>query len=433
MIRLKAFRYLLEPRLGQLRKISRFAGCKRYIYNRFLAEREAEYAALGESPDPEVKKAFNRKWSYEGMAGQITQLRATTDWLDACPVHVLQNGAKDLFGAYLKWWAGLAEKPVFKKKSSGHDSWRETDPAGLDVNGQAVKLPKVGWVKARISQPFRGILRQATVKQEGEDWYVSILSQETIDDPEPIQGEPIGLDMGIIRPVTDSNGKVHDILRPSNTERRKLRFLSRRVSWKKKGSKNRRKAKTRLNAFKRKISRRGVHEVHRITMRLAKTHGMVAFEDLSIKNMTRSAAGTREKPGKNVAAKSGLNRAILESGWGELKRQLGYKCAWYGSRAIKVPPAYSSQECSQCGYTAAANRPTQALFRCGQCGYEANADHNAAQVVLKRGLEILAAGHAVNACGEHVRPLKRRQRSKKQEPTLRKADVRPLKQGIPAL
>jgi putative transposase len=433
VIQLKAFRYLLEPALEQLQKIRRFAGCRRYIFNRFLAERETEYAALGEVPDPEVKKAFNRKWSYEGMAAQITRLRAEMDWLDACPVHALQNGAKDLQDAYLRWWEGLAEKPRFKKKNSGHDTWRESDPALLDVNGRAVKLPKIGWVKARISKPFRGILRQATVKQDGERWYVSISSQETVGDPRPVPGAAIGLDMGVIRPITDSNGKTYDITRVSAEERSKLRLLSRHVSRKKKGSNNRRKAQARLNAFKRKMSRRVLHEMHRTTTQLAKTHGMVAYEDMRVKNMTASAAGSLEKPGRNVAAKSGLNRAILEVGWGEAKRQLEYKCAWYGSRAVKVPPHYSSQECSQCGYTHLENRPTQALFRCGRCGYEANADHNAAQVVLKRGLELVAAGHAVNACGEHVRPLRRRRRSTKQEPTLRKADGCPLKQGIPGL
>lgn len=431
MIQLKAFRYRLEPAYEQFRKIQRFAGCRRYIFNLFLAEREKEYAALGKLPDPEVKKAFNRRWCYEGMAARITRLRAEVDWLEACPVHVLQNGAKDLRDAYLRWWEGLAEKPTFKKKASGRDSWRESDPALLEVNGQAVKLPKIGWVKARISRPFYGSLRQATVKQDGEHWYVSLLSQITAEDSEPVQGKPVGLDMGVVRPITDSNGKTYGISQMSPEERSRLRRLAQNVSRKKNGSNNRRKAQARFNVFKGKLSRRSLHEMHRATMLLAKNHGMVAYEDMRVKNMTASAAGTPEKPGRNVAAKSGLNRAILEVGWGEAKRQLEYKCAWYGSRAVKVPPAYSSQECSQCGYTHAANRPTQALFHCRRCGYEANADHNAAQVILKRGLEILTAGHAVNACGEHVRPLGRRRRSMKQEPTLQMADGCPQKQGIP--
>lgn len=433
MLLYKTFRYLLQLSSGQLQKIRAFAGCRRYVYNRFLAEREVEYAALGETPDPEVKKAFNRKWSYQGMATQITKLRAELDWLEACPVHVLQNAARDLQDAYVDWWAGRTGKPRFKKKNAGLDSWRESDSALLDVNGQAVKLPKIGWVKARVSRRFQGIIRQATVKQEGDQWYVTILSQVTVDEPKPVQGAPIGLDMGIVRPITDSNGKIHEIDRADKKERGHLRLLARGVSRKKKGSNNRRKAQVRLNGFKRTISRRRLHEMHRITTRLAKNHGMVAYEDMRIKNMTASAAGSLEKPGRNVAAKSGLNRSILEVGWGEAKRQLEYKCAWYGSKAVKVLPAYTSQECSRCGYTRAENRPTQAVFRCGGCGYEANADHNAAQVILKRGLEIVAAGHAVNACGEHVRPLRRRRRSLKQEPTFRMTDGCHQKQGIPGL
>jgi hypothetical protein len=105
--------------------------------------------------------------------------------------------------------------------------------------------------------------------------------------------------------------------------------------------------------------------------------------------MTRSASGTVEQPGRNVAQKSGLNRSILEQIWGEISRQLTYKSEWYGSLFARVPAHYSSQECSECGHVSKENRESQAVFHCKKCGHEANADINAAVVILKRGIKVL--------------------------------------------
>ena len=141
---------------------------------------------------------------------------------------------------------------------------------------------------------------------------------------------------------------------------------------------------------------------------------MVAVEDLQIKNMTRSAAGNADKPGKNVAAKSGLNKAILDQGWFEFRRQLDYKLDWNGGMLIAVPPQYTSQTCPCCGHVAKANRKTQAKFECVECGYKNNAD-------VVGAMNILARGYRVAACGEDGSGLARKCRAKpasmKQEPT----------------
>lgn len=413
---LKAMVARLEPKAQALDRIRRIAGCRRYVYNRLLAEREAALKSLGDAPAEEAKKAFNRGWSYEGMARRITGWRHETEWLDACPVHALQNGAKDLMQAYVNWWEGRAERPRFKKKSSGRDSWRESDRACFEVNGQAVKLPKIGWVRARIPRKIGGRVNQITVKRIGEHWHASLLVEEEVRVPEPNGGSPLGLDRGIAQDVTDSNGKVHDLRTATREEKVKLRRLARSISRKKKGSRNREKAKKRLSRAKGKIDRRVLHDIHVLTFRTAKNHGLVAIEDLGIRGMTASAAGTVEEPGKNVAQKRGLNRAILETRWGEMGRQWGYKCPWYGSRLAEVEARYSSQECSECGHVASENRLTRDLFRCVKCGHTENADINAAKVIRKRGIE-WAAGHAVTACGEDVRPRVGRRTSKKQEPT----------------
>jgi putative transposase len=415
--RLRGVLARLDPRPIALGKIRQFGGCRRYVYNRLLAEREAAWKALGTSPDAKAKKAFNYEWSYNGMAHKITLWRSQLEWLADCPVHALQNAAWDLQDAYEKWWRDLAKRPRFKKKSHGSDSWAESDPACFGVNGQAIKLPKIGWVRARISRKIEGVVKRITVKQEGEHWHASLLVEEEVKEPRPSGKPAIGLDLGVVHDVADSDGDFHDTLTRTKGEKRRLGRLARAVSRKKKGSRNREKAKRKLNRARLRIDRRIRHEIHVMTFRLAQNHGLVAVEDLDVKGMTASAAGTLEAPGRNVAAKRGLNREILERRWGEIRRQLGYKCPWNGSRLVAVPAPHSSQECSSCGHVDKRNRISQAVFQCVACGHEENADVNAAKVIRLRGIE-MAAGHAATACGEDVRPpRKRRRTSVKQEPS----------------
>ena len=129
--------------------------------------------------------------------------------------------------------------------------------------------------------------------------------------------------------------------------------------------------------------------LHKTTTTLAKNNGVIVMEDLRVKNMSASAAGTVAEPGKNVAAKRGLNRSILRQGWGMIKLMLTYKCGWYGSRLVLVNPKNTSSRCSCCGFTSIENRQTQASFRCVQCGHNENADKNAAKNILRLGLESL--------------------------------------------
>lgn len=125
----------------------------------------------------------------------------------------------------------------------------------------------------------------------------------------------------------------------------------------------------------------------------------MVVEDLRVKNMTASAKGTLEAPGRNVKAKAGLNRAVLNVGFGEIRRQLEYKCRWFGSELVAVNPAYTSQRCSRCGHTEAGNRLSQAAFCCLTCGHTENSDINAAKNILEAVMGLPAAGLAAEACG----------------------------------
>lgn len=155
---------------------------------------------------------------------------------------------------------------------------------------------------------------------------------------------------------------------------------------------------------------------------ISQNHALVCIEDLQIKNMSTSAKGTADKPGTKVKQKSGLNRAILDQGWGEFRRQLGYKVPWHGGQLIAVPPHYTSQTCPCCGHVAKDNRQTQSMFVCVLCGYTNHAD-------VVGAINVLAAGHAVLACGEPVQSGC----SAKQEPAEAQRSVSRSAVGIPVL
>ncbi|HFT0289755.1 TPA: RNA-guided endonuclease InsQ/TnpB family protein, partial [Proteus mirabilis] len=185
----------------------------------------------------------------------------------------------------------------------------------------------------------------------------------------------------------------------------KLARLQRKLSRKIKFSANWQKQKRKIQHLHSHIANIRKDYLHKVTSEISKNHAMIVIEDLKVSNMSKSAKGTTERHGRNVKAKSGLNRSILEQGWYEMRRQLEYKQLWRGGQVLAIPPAYTSQKCACCGHTAKENRQSQSQFECLECGYTANADINAAR-------NILAAGHAVLACGGRVQS----DRPSKQEP-----------------
>ncbi|MDX7731651.1 transposase, partial [Aeromonas caviae] len=202
--------------------------------------------------------------------------------------------------------------------------------------------------------------------------------------------------------ATLSDGTVFEPVNSFKTNQTKLARLQRQLSKKVKFSSNWKKQKAKIQRLHSHIANTRRDYLHKVTTTISKNHAMIVIEDLKVASMSKSAAGTTSQPGRNVRAKSGLNRSILDQGWFELRRQLEYKQAWRGGQVLAINPAYTSQQCACCGHTAKDNRQTQSQFKCAACGYEANADVNGAR-------NILAAGHAVLACGGVVqsgRPMK---------------------------
>jgi len=383
MQRLQAFKYELNPDGAQQRLMRRYAGSCRFVYNKALALQQANHA---------VGEQFI---GYVAMAKYLTAWRngEETPWLKDAPVHPLQHALKDLEKAYKNFFAKRADFPRFKRKGSS-DSFRYPDPKQikLDQGNSRLFLPKLGWIRYRNSRDVLGELRNVTVSSNGGKWYISIQTQREVEQPVSTATMSIGIDLGIARFATFSDGSHIAPLNSLKTQQAKLAKYQRRMAHKQKFSNNWKKAKTKVQKLYTTIANARRDFLHKATTTISQNHAVVFVEDLQVRNMSQSAAGTAENSGTNVAAKSGLNKAILDQGWGEFRRQLDYKTAWNGGMLFAVPPQYTSQTCPCCGHVSADNRQTQARFACVACGYENHADVVGAVNVLERGHRLLACG-----------------------------------------
>ena len=383
MQRLQASKYELNPDGAQQRLMRRYAGSCRFVYNKALALQQANHA---------VGEQFI---GYVAMAKYLTAWRngEETPWLKDAPVHPLQHALKDLEKAYKNFFAKRADFPRFKRKGSS-DSFRYPDPKQikLDQGNSRLFLPKLGWIRYRNSRDVLGELRNVTVSSNGGKWYISIQTQREVEQPVSTATTSIGIDLGIARFATFSDGSHIAPLNSLKTQQAKLAKYQRRMAHKQKFSNNWKKAKAKVQKIHTKIANARRDFLHKTTTTISQNHAVVFVEDLQVRNISQSAAGTAENPGTNVAAKSGLNKAILDQGWGEFRRQLDYKTAWNGGMLFAVPPQYTSQTCPCCGHVSADNRQTQARFACVECGYENHADVVGAVNVLERGHRLLACG-----------------------------------------
>ncbi len=276
----------------------------------------------------------------------------------------------------------------------------------LDQTNNRISLPKLGWIRYRNSREVIGEVKNVTVIQSCGRWYVSIQTEYEVPEQVHKAASMVGLDAGVTKLATLSDGTVYQPVNSFKASQRKLAMLQRQLSRKVKFSASWQKQKKKIQRLHSHIANIRRDYLHKVTSEISKNHAMIVIEDLKVSNMSKSAKGTAERPGRNIRAKSGLNRSILDQGWYEMRRQLEYKQLWRGGQVLAIPPAYTSQRCACCGHTAKENRQKQSKFVCQVCGYNENADINGAR-------NILAAGHAVLACGGMIqsgRPLK-------QEPT----------------
>lgn len=413
MQRLQAYKYELMPDGEQQHDMRCFAGACRFVYNKALALQKENY------------EAGNKYISYVAMAANlpIWKRETGTEWLKETPSQALQHALKDLEKAYKNFFAKRTDFPSFKKKGSG-DSFRYPDPKQikLDQFNSRIFLPKLGWIRYRNSRDVVGEVRNVTISQSGGKWFISIQTQREVEQPLPTATSAIGIDVGIARFATMSDESYIAPLNSFKKHQQRLARYQRRMSRKVKFSNNWKKAKAKVQKIHTSIANARKDFLHKTTTTISQNHALVCIEDLQVRNMSKSSKGNSEKHGKKVAQKSGLNRSILDQGWGEFKRQLAYKVQWHGGMLLAVPPHNTSRTCPCCGHVSKDNRLTQAKFLCVDCGYENHADVVGAINVLERGYRLLA-------CGESVQSG----RSVKQEPTEATRKSSRSAVGIPVL
>lgn len=393
---MKAYKFRLKPTAQQREWLARIVGHCRFLWNKVL---QINLSRL-------QQKQFLMWYQEADYWSKLWKASEEYGFLKEAPAHCLQQKLRDLDKAFRDAFdkkQPLKQMPTWRKKGV-HDSFRFPQASHFQIDNRRVKLPKIGWIRFSKSQAIKGEIKNATVSSVSGKWYISFQVEQAVSDSVHPASTCIGIDMGIAQFATFSNGDAIEPISAFKKWEKRLAKCQRKLSKKQKYSANWKHQKKQVQKIHRKIVNVRHDFLHKISTQLCKNHAMIVVEDLKITNMSRSAKGTLESPGKNVKAKSGLNKSILDQGFGEFRRQLEYKLNWRNGIFVKVNPQYTSQRCSQCGYTDKNNRLSQAIFVCQSCGYQANADVNAAR-------NILAAGHAVLACGEIGLP-----NSLKQEP-----------------
>ncbi len=324
---------------------------------------------------------------YQEMAFWLTLWKRSEEYafLKECPSQVLQQKLKDLERAFKDGFdrgQPLKLMPVFKKKGLNEGI---RFPQGFKLNNRRIFLPKIGWICFHKSCDIKGTIKNITITSKGGRWYASIQVEQMIEIGKHPSDSEIGIDAGIKCFAAFSDGTMIEGVHSFRRHEQKLAMEQRKLSRKKRGSKNWKKQRRKIAKLHHRTANVRSDYLHKLSTDISKNHAKVFVEKLQIKNMSASSKGSIEEPGRNVSSKSGLNKSILDQGWFELRRQLNYKLFWMGGVLSDVNPRHTSQQCSDCGHVEKENRVSQEVFRCKACGHEEHADINAAKNILTVG------------------------------------------------
>lgn len=379
-----AYKFRVRPMTKQHQALHACLRSHRQMYNAALEERREAWRKCGVSV------------TYGMQSAQLTEIRAESPeqarWSFLSQQATLRrlNKAMAAFLPRVKA-QGPAGYPRFKGPDR-FDSveWpQDGDGCRFKPEARRVYLESVGDVKVDLHRPMEGNVKTITLKREGRRWYVIVSCDELPTRPLPATGAVVGPDVGITAFLATSDGALIHNPRHGHQGAARLQKAQQGLARRKRGSSNRRAAKAVAAHRHRKVAnqRRDVH--HKLARGLVGLYDVIAVEDLAVKNMSRSAAGSVGAPGSNVAQKTGLNRLILDAGWARFRSILTGKEEEAGRMLIAVNPRYTSRTCASCGHVDAANRDG-ALFGCRACGHVAHADINAARNILRAGLARLA-------------------------------------------
>jgi putative transposase len=383
MQRFQSYKFRLIGTTDQELQMRKIAGCCRFVFNRALAlqqqRRNEGNALLGFMEQSLLLASWRRD--------------PASPWLADAPFGTQQQALRNLETAYARHASGLAQHPKFKKRGRS-DSFRYSivSDITLDQVNSRILLPKLGWVRYRRSRAVLGGIRNVTVSASGGDWFMSVLTERNVDRP-VARGPAVGIDMGVVRFATLSDGQFYIPLNSFRRHEKALARAHRSASRKVRYSNNWKKEKVKVQRIYVRIADARRDYLHKVSTTISKSHALVCIEDLKVSAMSKAEPTRSGYLIPSARAKRGLNKSILDQGWFEFRRQLEYKLRWNGGRLIAVSPRNTSIVCPGCRHVARGNRRSQAEFVCEACGFKENAD-------LVGAVNVLRAGHARLACAE---------------------------------
>jgi len=376
MRRQRAYRYRCYPTHEQAITLARTFGAARFVYNWALRLRTDAYYERQE------------RVSYADTSAALTALKREPDraWLNEVSSVPTQQALRHLDRAFRNFFAGRARYPTFHKKRGPQAAEYTTSAFRWDANARTLTLAKMDAPLAiRWSRPLPDGAAPSTVtvsRDRAGRYFVSLLVEEEIT-PLPPAAAHVGLDLGLHDTVVLDTGEKVGNPRFFQRDERRLAKAQRGLAKKQRGSRNRDKARRRVARIHARIADRRSDFLHQLSTRIIRENQTICVESLSVKAMVKHPT---------------LAKAIGDVGWGQFVRQLTYKAAWYGRTLVAIDKWYpSSKRCSDCGHVLGSLSLDVRRWACPECGSAHDRDVNAAK-------NVLAAGLAVSACGEAVRP-----------------------------